>query len=269
MYLLCPFSPSLHAIYFYANRYIVEMTESSKLLEDQLNLMDNKYLDMRQKLDYAREQNKLESVRAERKANELRRKYSALTGNTRMLDSVPMPNTFDTAGRGVSWADFPESPGGTGAGNNKFGISTNRARSAPSHRPSTGSKGKMNESFKRGEAEPTIDMVLAKIEKKKRVAEGSWDPKRAYELVAEAEAAQPGGRPRPRGSTAESHKKQPPRPEEPVDVPVYSIPSSESYAQSEVSVPTPTNVEAHVPHRTCSFSILGMKNKKYSDDDDL
>lgn len=72
------------------DKFIIELREGSKVLEDQLRLMDEKYLELRTKLDYAREVGTKRVKDAERKASELRTKF-ALAGNTMVLDSMPLP----------------------------------------------------------------------------------------------------------------------------------------------------------------------------------
>lgn len=72
------------------DKFIVELREGSKVLEDQLRLMDEKYLELRTKLDYAREIGLKKVKIAEKKASELRMKF-ALAGNMTVLDNMPMP----------------------------------------------------------------------------------------------------------------------------------------------------------------------------------
>ena len=61
------------------DRLILELREGSKVLEDQLRLMDEKFLELRTKLDWAREQGNKKIKKAEKTAKELRQKY-ALAG---------------------------------------------------------------------------------------------------------------------------------------------------------------------------------------------
>lgn len=71
--------------------FIAELREGSKILEDQLRLMDEKYLELRTKLDYAREVARTKVSKAQRQASELRVKF-ALAGNKTPLDSIMLPN---------------------------------------------------------------------------------------------------------------------------------------------------------------------------------
>ena len=157
-------------LYYFLCRYIAEICEGSKLLEDQLRLMDEKYLDMRKKLDYAREQNRVDVGRAEKQASSLRRKFQALTGSTKVLDSYNVPESHES-GRAVSWADFPSSP--TQFENDqRFGQSTkripSRVRSAPSKRATT------SKSAIADPDPPNIDKILHKIEKKRLARDSTW-----------------------------------------------------------------------------------------------
>ena len=75
------------------DRLVIELREGSKILEDQLRLMDEKYLELRTKLDYARENGAKKVQQAEKVSKELRMKF-ALAGNSSMLDKVPLPSIF-------------------------------------------------------------------------------------------------------------------------------------------------------------------------------
>lgn len=75
-------------------RLIAELREGSKILEDQLRLMDEKYLELRTKLDYAREVAQKKVRNAQKTASDLRVKF-ALAGNQKLLDHIPLPNMDD------------------------------------------------------------------------------------------------------------------------------------------------------------------------------
>ena len=75
------------------DRFLIELREGSKILEDQLRLMDEKYLELRAKLDFARESGAKKVKRAERLAADLRVKY-ALAGGTGTLDNIPLPSIY-------------------------------------------------------------------------------------------------------------------------------------------------------------------------------
>lgn len=74
---------------FAKERLITELRESSKILEDQLRLMDEKYLELRIKLDWTREHGMKKLKRAEQMASQLRMKYVMSHGGS--LDSVSLP----------------------------------------------------------------------------------------------------------------------------------------------------------------------------------
>jgi hypothetical protein len=73
-----------------SDRCVHELREGSKILEDQLRLMDEKYLELRAKLDFSRGQSARKVEIAEKKATSLRVKY-ALLGNSKLLDTVDFP----------------------------------------------------------------------------------------------------------------------------------------------------------------------------------
>lgn len=72
------------------DRLITELREGSKILEDQLRLMDEKYLELRTKLDYTREMGDRKVKKAQKQASELRVKF-ALAGGTTLLDNIKLP----------------------------------------------------------------------------------------------------------------------------------------------------------------------------------
>jgi uncharacterized coiled-coil DUF342 family protein len=72
------------------DRLILELREGSKVLEDQLRLMDEKYLELRGKLDYTRTVTGKKIKKAEKEAADLRVKF-AMTGSSVALDSIKLP----------------------------------------------------------------------------------------------------------------------------------------------------------------------------------
>lgn len=77
------------------DRLILELREGSKVLEDQLRLMDEKYLELRTKLDWARDLGSKKVKKAERVAADLRMKF-ALSGNSTLLDNIPLPDIYSS-----------------------------------------------------------------------------------------------------------------------------------------------------------------------------
>lgn len=81
------------------DRLILELREGSKVLEDQLRLMDEKYLELRGKLDFARAMAARKIKKAEKTAADLRIKF-AMTGSPIVLDALPMPAVYGGSGGG-------------------------------------------------------------------------------------------------------------------------------------------------------------------------
>ncbi len=79
------------------DRLVLELREGSKVLEDQLRLMDEKYLELRTKLDWARELGTKKVKKAEKTAADLRMKF-ALSGNSTLLDNIPLPDIYGPNG---------------------------------------------------------------------------------------------------------------------------------------------------------------------------
>jgi hypothetical protein len=75
------------------DRLVLELREGSKVLEDQLRLMDEKYLELRSKLDYARSIAAKKIRKAEKTASELRVKF-AMTGSSVILDNISLPSGY-------------------------------------------------------------------------------------------------------------------------------------------------------------------------------
>jgi hypothetical protein len=73
-------------------RLVAELQEGSRILEDQLALMDEKYLDLRSKLDWTRDHGMKKIREAEKQAKDLRVKYLLANGRVRGLDSIPLPS---------------------------------------------------------------------------------------------------------------------------------------------------------------------------------
>lgn len=61
-------------------RVISELREGSKILEDQLRLMDKKYIELRSKLDWTRNHSKLQVKKMQKEANALRAKWALAGG---------------------------------------------------------------------------------------------------------------------------------------------------------------------------------------------
>ena len=74
------------------DRLVLELREGSKILEDQLRLMDEKYLELRVKLDWARENGEKKVKQAQQKAKELRIKFTMLSGGSKSLDTMQLPS---------------------------------------------------------------------------------------------------------------------------------------------------------------------------------
>jgi len=141
------------------DRLILELREGSKILEDQLRLMDEKYLELRTKLDYAREMGTKKVKQAENIASELRIKF-ALAGNNIILDNVVLPDINSNAG---SILEGGKSLGSTE--NGSWAVSSTANSSKKSGKGKSKSK-KMSQSvssLQDAAPEPNLDGVLEKI----------------------------------------------------------------------------------------------------------
>lgn len=77
------------------DRLVLELREGSKILEDQLRLMDEKYMELRTKLDYARDVSVKKIKKAELAAKELRIKFAFANGS-QILDTITLPSQYQS-----------------------------------------------------------------------------------------------------------------------------------------------------------------------------
>jgi hypothetical protein len=156
-------------------RLIAELREGSKILEDQLRLMDEKYLELRTKLDYAREVAGKKVRNAQKVASDLRVKF-ALAGNQKLLDHIPLPDIQDTNSFGNSYdmsfesssAPTLDSRGGTGK--KKTGNKKNKKKKTNNHVSQD------------PDAEQSTERVLDKI-RRLRGGEQDWDEAKCRNLA--------------------------------------------------------------------------------------
>ena len=172
------------------DRLILELREGSKVLEDQLRLMDEKYLELRGKLDYTRTVTGKKIRKAEKEAADLRVKF-AMTGSSVLLDNVKMPtsqpgtSSFDYGGLdGDSWHS------------EQFGFAPGRSDSPQSGKRKNGSmKGSksmtgMQISFDpnvsathtKSSSSPSMDVVLEKI-RLQQGAKQEWTEEKIKKLT--------------------------------------------------------------------------------------
>lgn len=164
------------------DRLVLELREGCKILEDQLRLMDEKYLELRTKLDWARENSEKKVRAAVAKAKELRVKF-ALMGNTTPLDKIQLP-LLDTPYNGGSSVNSLEydavmsqvSRHGHSAQAERLLIS-DRGRMAPGRKMSGGSVGSLD-----SRKEADLDHVLDKI-RKKTGGKVDWDEDKLRNLA--------------------------------------------------------------------------------------
>lgn len=72
-------------------RYVSEIAEGSRILQDQLALMDEKYLELRNRLDTSRKQFGTQMDKIAKECSQLRLKYSMAT-HGKLLDTIPISN---------------------------------------------------------------------------------------------------------------------------------------------------------------------------------
>ena len=189
------------------DRLILELREGSKILEDQLRLMDEKYLELRTKLDWTRENGNKRVLKAEKTAKELRMKF-ALAGGASLLDKMPLPEIFQSGPAAHSASEFMNSvdmynqgmgvssSAALGMGMGSYGSGSYdmpSAMGAPSTTGGIGIGGKRNNKHRKKkpamqesqveERELTVDGVLDKI-RRNRGDKQTWTEEKLQALVA-------------------------------------------------------------------------------------
>jgi hypothetical protein len=79
-------------------RAIAELREGSKILEDQLRLMDEKYMELRTKLDYARSRADRDVRLAQKECNNLRMKWTQMSSEMGIRGALLDDVDFSSAG---------------------------------------------------------------------------------------------------------------------------------------------------------------------------
>ena len=166
------------------DRLILELREGGKILEDQLRLMDEKYLELRTKLDFARENSEKRIKKADKTASDLRVKF-ALLGHSGSLDAMPMPNqsiagsqTFDGTGSLGSFDGDQYTADGQSyyTADSKSSKMTGKKKSKPKSAP----KPKLLETEE--EREEEVQRLLEKMRLKNGGA-ANWNEEKARDLV--------------------------------------------------------------------------------------
>lgn len=172
------------------DRLILELREGSKVLEDQLRLMDEKYLELRGKLDYARSIAAKKIRRAEKVAADLRVKF-AMTGSPLVLDSIPMPGEFGGPHSGMSESGFGDEHhvgwGGMETGHSRSGMlppkkSASNRSVFSKNRNGGGTDSISVTSNLSVKTEPTLDGVLDKI-RHQQGSKNDWTEEKAKLLA--------------------------------------------------------------------------------------
>jgi len=119
---------------------IKSLQEVVQLMNKQLELMDQKYVDLRMRFDAAKHAQNTTLDKAVKQADELRKKFNIMTHGRGRLDDVPLPtspsimapNSTTVLQTGEQWMDasqgFFPGPGGTGKGQGPGALSGNQIR---------------------------------------------------------------------------------------------------------------------------------------------
>jgi septal ring factor EnvC (AmiA/AmiB activator) len=166
------------------DRLVLELREGSKVLEDQLRLMDEKYMELRTKLDYARELGVKKIKKAEKVAADLRIKF-AMSNGSAILDAVPMPGQGGSVYGGESqWSNQGSLMLADSPYMHQGGSPTSRGRSSGASKKFTGSTSASLSALDHQQAhrEPTMDGVLEKI-RKQEGRKQDWTQEKLNKLV--------------------------------------------------------------------------------------
>ena len=120
---------------------MAEIAEGSRILQDQLALMDDKYMELRNRLESSRKLFATQMSRITKESSELRVKYSMAT-HGKLLDSLPMPDQgafnftgggFDSTFRGSMESQEMMNRTGTSTGPHRGKQRASSARAATSN----------------------------------------------------------------------------------------------------------------------------------------
>lgn len=150
------------------DRLIFEIREGSKILEDQLMLMDEKYLVLRSKLDWARENGMKRVKQAEKTASELRMKFM-LSGNGELLDNVFLPE--------INCGSIDSDQVTAESNNSSRLLSSRRSLTSSRQRLATSRSTKSANGFDVANREPTLEYVQEKLRKKQGLQKEWTDEK--------------------------------------------------------------------------------------------
>ena len=178
------------------DRLVLELREGSKILEDQLRLMDEKYLELRVKLDWARENGEKKVKKAQQQAKELRMKFTMLAGGSASIDKITLPS-LSQMGSQVMFDPSMAEGGGSyaevgGSESLAFGHGSMTPGQAPGSRMKkvnkVAGKGSMMKSQSMAEGSiassgpPTMDKVMEKI-RKHAGGKTDWTDEQLRDLV--------------------------------------------------------------------------------------
>lgn len=121
------------------DRLIVELREGSKVLEDQLRLMDEKYLELRVKLDWARDNSSKKIKKAEKEAADLRTKFVLVVGSGA---SRGIGSGLGSPPQGGSMGSLPDIYTGSGSISDEFPFANSVATAKTSASKMTNAKKK-------------------------------------------------------------------------------------------------------------------------------
>jgi hypothetical protein len=150
------------------DRLVLELREGAKILEDQLRLMDDKYLELRGKLDWARENSEKKIQQAQKKAKDLRKKFAMMGGGS--LDNMKLPGIDGSQSTSYIPGGSALEGGNSMTSSVDFGsLESNSMVSKGGKKGGRGGKkGGMNQSqasenTTTGLAQPSLDSVMEKI----------------------------------------------------------------------------------------------------------
>eukprot|EP01041_Mallomonas_annulata_P011303 gene11303-23655_t len=165
------------------DKLIIELREGSKVLEDQLRLMDEKYLELRTKLDWSRDQSMKRLKKAETIASDLRMKFM-YAGNSMLLDSVQLPDIERSGSAGgnsqVTWPS--PSPASMQYTNSIATATTSTSSKLPKTKRAKGFE--YHETLEDLNADPEASMnnIMEKIRRHKHESAG-WTDDKLNDLV--------------------------------------------------------------------------------------
>lgn len=147
-------------------RLIHELREGAHIMEGQLRLMDERFYELRGKLDSARHNQRYYVEKYKKEAKELRNKFTAIHGPRYNLDSVRVPDTFEMQQSVDFFSSAPQQQQQLGSLDQSPDIQQGRVRPSTSSQRASVTGGKNEIPGSQGMSNQQLEMLRGSTGKK-------------------------------------------------------------------------------------------------------